>query len=383
MSSQTKKTKKISIKYSEVIKSDSLAHKKPITIAPVKKFEQKSTTISSELVNTSVPVTSEEPTPEDHAQELDITSAEERLDMIQEESQKPDINPLDVMKRNINDEMKDYKDQQIAAIQDELAQIKEDVSKKAFQEAEAEGKKVYEQKTQELIDNSNELLNSINQLGSTKKENLFEKRDTVIKLAVEMAEKIVKKQIDLDPSSFESLFAEAFEKITSKDHVCIEINPEDVNSVKAYQEKFESKFKDIEKLEIKETTEVARGGCTIETNLGYIDATLSSKLELLYLGFQAFHTQLDKDNRQAAKLKAASEKEGPLSDTSDTSDTSTEAQKETVEEDTIEEPSSKEMSVESNSESTASDTNEDDLSFDDDFDFDDLDDDFDFDDDLE
>jgi len=382
MSSQTKKTKKISIKYNEVIKSDSLTHKKPITIPPVKNFKQKITSTTSELVNASVPVISkEESLQETHDQELEIPSAEDRLDIIQEESQKPDINPLDVMKRNINDEMKDYKDQQIAAIQDELVQIKEDVSKKAFQEAEAEGKKVYEQKTQELIDKSDELLNSINQIGSTKKENLFEKRDLVIKLAVEMAEKIVKKQIDLDPSSFESLFAEAFEKITSKDHVCIEINPEDVTAVKAYQEKFESKFKDIEKFEIKETTEVARGGCTIETNLGYIDATLSSKLELLYLGFQAFHTQLDKDNRQAAKSKARAEES--VQSTS-TPESAIKTQKAPVEED----PIAEEIPVESSSkseieESDTSDSNDDDLSFDDDFDFDDLDDDFDFDDDLE
>ena len=161
MSSQTKKTKKISIKYSEVIKSDSLTHKKPITISPVKQFAQKSVPVNI-APDSEIQPQQPDSSPEETTLTTAPTDSEDRLDIIQEESPKPEINSIDVMKRNINDEMKDYKDQQIAAIQDELAQIKADVSTKAFQEAEAEGKKVYEQKTQELIEKSNELLNSIN-----------------------------------------------------------------------------------------------------------------------------------------------------------------------------------------------------------------------------
>jgi flagellar biosynthesis/type III secretory pathway protein FliH len=379
MSSQTKKTKKISIKYNEVIKSDSLTHKNPITISPIKDFTPPPVSTTEVSNDSYLEDSIENASPEEPAQEIDPSPAEDRLDIIQEESQKPDINSLDVMKRNINDEMKDYKDQQIASIQDELAQIKADVSKKAFQEAEAEGKKVYEKKTQELIEKSNELLTSINQLSSNKKENLFEKRDLVIKLAIEMAEKIVKKQIELDPASFESLFNEAFEKITDKDHVCIEVNPKDVAAVTAYQEKFESKFKDIEKLEIKETSEIARGGCTIETSLGYIDATLSSKLELLYIGFQAFHSQFDDDNRQAAKstppTKAAVDPEVSAEPNTPVEEVAITETEDPVIEDTSDESNTEKASAEENS--------NDDLSFNDDFDFDDLDDDFDFDDDLE
>ena len=404
MNSQFNKTKKIPLKHTKVLKSTTLSNKEPVVISPIKQFaspskpqnthvqsaaatadNDSSTSLSSAPTQTSSLQTAPEPSVQDST-----------LDIIQENSDKPDINSLDVMKRNINDEMQNYKKEQIALIQDELEQIKKDVSEQAYTDAVAQAKKVYEEKIQTLSTQSNELLTSINQLAETKKEDLFEKRELVTKLAVEMAEKIVKKQIKMDPSTFESLFAEAFEKITDKDNVCIEVNPDDLGAITEYKQKFESKFKAIEKLEIKETKDITRGGCTIETNLGYIDATLESKLELLFVGFQAFHTQFDDDQKQASK-----EANSTLQTTKETSSNAP-SNAHTNSQANLEKPESKQVnendfldtkevdtsdntvsqdSTDSSSNTTSN--SDDEFDFEDDFDFEDLDDDFDFDDDFE
>ena len=403
MTSQFNKTKKIPIKHKDVLKATSLKSNEPIVISPVKAFGSPvSSSVPSNLsVNKESDLdmnhssTTSAPLPSSANQ--NESAVENTLNIIQEDSSRPDVNSLDVMKRNINEEIQSYKNEQLRLVQDELEQLKKDTAEKAYNDAVADGKKVYEEKTQELISKAHDLLTSIDQLGASKKEDLFQKRDTVIKLAIEMSEKIVKKQITLDPSTFESLFAEAFEKITDKDHVCIEVNPEDLPAVNEYKEKFESKFKSIEKLEIKDSNEIDRGGCTIETNLGYIDATVKYKLELLYQGFQAFHTQFDKDQKQTTK-KASSEliendslsassqalSESPEKDIIQNTDDSENVEDLEVIDDTSSELADSEISSESDDASTSEElTDDDNFSFDEDFDFDDLDDDFDFDDDLE
>ena len=122
---------------------------------------------------------------------------------------------------------------------------------------------------------------------------LDKKRDFTIDLSLAIAEHIIGHQIQKDEVVFETLFMNAIDKITEKDYVAITINPEDKSLLDSLREKFEDKFKDIQRLDVHTDTSMVSGGCTIETNLGFIDATVTSKLAILKQAIDEFHEKED------------------------------------------------------------------------------------------
>ena len=210
-----------------------------------------------------------------------------------------ELDSFSVMKRNVNEEMRHYRDSQLQSIQEELVQLKVTAKQEGYEEGYNEGK-------ENFLLYSESFFEYFNALKASRHEDLKLKREFIISLSLSIAEHIISKQIQKDSSLFETLFMEAIEKITEKDVVAFTINPEDKKLFDTLQKTFKEKFKEIQRLEIRMDEAIMRGGCTIDTNLGFIDATVNSKLEIIKQAIDTFHEQEDANEslRELAKQKA-------------------------------------------------------------------------------
>ena len=74
----------------------------------------------------------------------------------------------------------------------------------------------------------------------------------LLNLATAIAEQIVMREVVVDDTIFTELFKEALNKITDKEKIIIEVNPEDLEKVEQYRNQFAVKFKEFKQIDIKE-----------------------------------------------------------------------------------------------------------------------------------
>jgi len=277
----------VPLKHQGVIKAFDNKSNKTIKLKPLKEFSSqvKATPVQS------TPETQEEQHIEDVQDIPEIQSNPINHD--------EELDSFSVMKRNVNEEMRHYRDSQLQSIQEELVQLKATAKQEGYEEGYNEGK-------ENFLLYSESFFEYFNALKASKQEDLKVKREFIISLSLSIAEHIISKQIQKDSSLFETLFMEAIEKITEKDVVAFTINPEDKKLFDTLQETFKEKFKEIQRLEVRMDEAIMRGGCTIDTNLGFIDATVNSKLEIIKQAIDTFHEQEDANEslRELAKQKA-------------------------------------------------------------------------------
>ena len=353
----------IPLKHQGVIKAQSDITKGIVKLKPIKTFDSKPS-IQEPLASVEkVDGFNKKVEKEELQQEETMIDKQQASSLIEAEDQ---IDSYAVMKRNINEEMEQYRNIQIQSIQDELIELRASAKQEGYQDGYEEGKGLFQ-------DYSEQLLASINDLGKNKREDIIKKRDFIIELSLSVAEHIVCQQIQKDDAIFDRLFLEAIEKITEKDYVVITINPDDKPLLDSLREKFEDKFKDIQRLDVRTDNKMISGGCTIDTNLGFIDATVTSKLAILKKAIDEFHEKEDmrelSDDNQESFLNLAIdniEKEDSIIENESTfaNDNSEEAEKEVIEDSFVQE----EVAEEEEEENEEEDLDDDDTEIEDLFD---------------
>jgi flagellar assembly protein FliH len=97
----------------------------------------------------------------------------------------------------------------------------------------------------------------------------------VVRLAVEVAKKIVHREINADPDVIQTLVRVALGHVAEKSAVTIHLNPVDYNHLlKQRAELSQAETRDIALLADKS---IERGGCLIQTTCGDIDARIEEK----------------------------------------------------------------------------------------------------------
>ncbi|MFC1478932.1 FliH/SctL family protein, partial [Candidatus Margulisiibacteriota bacterium] len=77
--------------------------------------------------------------------------------------------------------------------------------------------------------------------------------------------------------------------ITDRDQVIVKVNSIDLELVKRNRDRLASLIDGVKGFSIVEDTQVDAGGCIVETNLGYIDARIATKLETVEAAFMKVH----------------------------------------------------------------------------------------------
>jgi flagellar biosynthesis/type III secretory pathway protein FliH len=97
-------------------------------------------------------------------------------------------------------------------------------------------------------------------------------------LAVKIAEKILGREMSLDPSAVGDVAAEALRAAGEPDQLVIRAHPDDVAALERERPRLMERMRDARAVTVHADAEVERGGCVLETPLGLVDARLSTQL---------------------------------------------------------------------------------------------------------
>ena len=103
----------------------------------------------------------------------------------------------------------------------------------------------------------------------------------VLTLALAVAKRIVAREIVIDESAVLARYREAIRKIIGVDKIKIRINPADEEYIREHRNELSNYVDSVREIVIEADSKVERGGCIIESELGNIDARISTQFELL------------------------------------------------------------------------------------------------------
>jgi len=99
-----------------------------------------------------------------------------------------------------------------------------------------------------------------------------------VELGLALAEKILHTAVGADPALVASVVTGALRRAVHRDGVVIDVNPADVDLVRAATERIEGELGALPRLEVAGERRVPRGGCVVRTPEGEIDARLDTQL---------------------------------------------------------------------------------------------------------
>lgn len=167
----------------------------------------------------------------------------------------------------------------------------EDAFKKGFKEGRSEG-------VESLKVRSEELTSAINDIFKEKNQLMVKSKEQILKLSLEIAKQVISTDVSLQPAVSMNIVEEALKRVTDKDHVVLRLNPLEANWIRSNKAWLEDKMKDIGQLIIQDDDNLEMGGCIIETKLGFIDASLKTKLQNIEASFLKLFEDNEAENNQ-------------------------------------------------------------------------------------
>jgi len=206
----------------------------------------------------------------------------------------------------------------------QLSTLTAEVEAKHQEGYDAGYQKGYDEAEQQFNQMAQELTETINSAAADKETLLRNAGKDVLDLGFAIAEKVIQTKLKQDEKIFQNILEEALSKVTQKDRVLIKVSEPDFQSIQTYQDHLHKVFKDIKQLDIVPDTTIAQGGCIIETNLGYVDSSISTKLSIiereltrLYDDTQHVHEPPSPDSDDASLEHSSIIDELPHPDTDD------------------------------------------------------------------
>lgn len=178
-----------------------------------------------------------------------------------------------------------------------LTESDEGIRSKAYEQAQRIVEEA-EQKARELLETSRkegleqgkqdgwqqvggyikDALETLNQAIIEKNKIIKSSEPEVLKLAIKIAEQIIKSEVSLNRDVCLSIVSEAISKITDREQVIIHVNQANLEQVRGQRERLAAMIDGVKNLTIQEDSQIESGGCVIETNLGFVDAKIGTKL---------------------------------------------------------------------------------------------------------
>jgi type III secretion protein L len=160
--------------------------------------------------------------------------------------------------------------------------LAQDKARQIVEEAERERDAILEQARQDGYAEGLANWNQILARTSQKAEDLAKVwEETMLKLSVRVAEKIIGEQLKLHPETIVDIIKEVLQGIRFGKHLTIQVNDEDAPQVRSRVDRLKSSLGVSNEIEIVASASVPRGGCLIESELGVVDARLETQLKCL------------------------------------------------------------------------------------------------------
>ena len=123
-----------------------------------------------------------------------------------------------------------------------------------------------------------EAMETLNQAVKERKKIVQDAENEILRLALKVAEQIIRSEVSLHRDVCLNIVSEAISRISDREQIIVKVNREDAEYLKRYKDRLASMMDGVKSFSIIEDAAIEPGGCVIETNLGFIDARIATKL---------------------------------------------------------------------------------------------------------
>ncbi len=103
----------------------------------------------------------------------------------------------------------------------------------------------------------------------------------IVTLAIAIARRVVAREIEVDEEAVLARTREAIRKIIGVEKIKIHVSPSDEEYIRGHRNELSAYADSVKEIVIEADGKVERGGCVIESELGNIDARVSTQFELI------------------------------------------------------------------------------------------------------
>lgn len=206
-----------------------------------------------------------------------------------------DVIKVNLRSKKLNVKMNDFTEPNSLAVESEEDYFQAQIDKsfeKGFEDGKNETLNNLQEEFSQKISKNFELVNNIASKLDQKivaYENEFEQ--LLLEFSIAIAEKIVRREIE-NKSPILEVLKDSIKKIQGANDLSIKLNPEDYRLIEEAKDAINMEL--FSKIKFEESENIENGGCLIQTEIGNIDARISTQLSEL-------KKELDK-NRKLVKM---------------------------------------------------------------------------------
>ncbi len=157
----------------------------------------------------------------------------------------------------------------------EVDRIKSEAKDEGVTLGKEEGYQVGNEEVQRLVDRVHKVLNAAIE---KRREIIMEAENQMVELVLLISKKVVKVISEEQKNVVISNVVQALRKMKSRGEVEIRVNLADISLTTEHIKDFMEMIESVSAITVLEDSTIGKGGCLIETNLGRIDARISSQL---------------------------------------------------------------------------------------------------------
>lgn len=113
------------------------------------------------------------------------------------------------------------------------------------------------------------------------------------RLAVKIAQRLVGEEIKCNPDVIVGVVKDALSHIKDREEITLRCHPDDFDAAKKHQPEFERMVEGLKKFEVTADASLDPGSLVLETNLGNVDARLTTKMAAIEAAFEEAATQME------------------------------------------------------------------------------------------
>ena len=108
----------------------------------------------------------------------------------------------------------------------------------------------------------------------------------IVRLSWEIAKRVVGDELKSNREVIVGIVRSALATLGERDEINIRVNPQEFETVKGHQKALEAMIEGLKKFVIQADGAIEPGSCSIETNLGNVDARIETQFEAIRLGLE-------------------------------------------------------------------------------------------------
>lgn len=120
----------------------------------------------------------------------------------------------------------------------------------------------------------------------------------LIPVALKAAKKIVGREIELSEDTIVDIVSNCLKAVSQHKKITIYVNKKDLDPIEKSRARLKEIFESLEVLSLRERSDIARGGCVIETEGGIINAQLENQWSALERAFTSLMRHQKEETQQ-------------------------------------------------------------------------------------